>query len=115
MYGIINSVNLSVAAMYDMQQSLSADLDTSSLEGAREEIAQATAALYEMNEALQNQPALNVPQTRPEPATQPASTPAGASFAWTSDNLEVFNTAGLERWEPYTTSTPYVRVFDVKH
>ena len=25
------------------------------------------------------------------------------------------NGAGLERWEPYTTSTPYVRVFDVKH
>lgn len=31
---IISSVNLAVSAMYDMQQSMNADIDTSSIEGA---------------------------------------------------------------------------------
>lgn len=38
---IISSVNLAVSAMYDMQQSMNADIDTSSIEGARDEINQA--------------------------------------------------------------------------
>ena len=42
---IISSVNLAVSAMYDMQQSMNTDIDTSSLEGARDEINQATAAI----------------------------------------------------------------------
>ena len=51
-YGIINSVNLAVSAMYDMQESMNADIDTSSIEGAREEINRATAAINEMSEAM---------------------------------------------------------------
>lgn len=54
-YGIINSVNLAVSAMADMQQGMNADIDTSSLEGARDEINQATAAMNELNAAMQNQ------------------------------------------------------------
>ena len=34
-------MNLAVSAMYDMQQSMNADIDTSSIEGARDEINQA--------------------------------------------------------------------------
>ena len=49
---IINSVNLAVSAMYDMQESMNADIDTSSIEGAREEINRATAAINEMSEAM---------------------------------------------------------------
>ena len=48
---IVNSVNLAVSAMYDMQQSMNADIDTSSIEGARDEINQAPAAIHAMNEA----------------------------------------------------------------
>ena len=48
---IISSVNLAVSAMYDMQQSMNADIDTSSIEGARDEINQATAAIEAMNQA----------------------------------------------------------------
>lgn len=54
---IISSVNLAVSAMYDMQQSMNADIDTSSLEGARDEINQATAAIEAMNQAASRQTA----------------------------------------------------------
>lgn len=52
---IISSVNLAVSAMYDMQQSMNADIDTSSIEGARDEINQATAAIEAMNQAASRQ------------------------------------------------------------
>lgn len=57
---IISSVNLAVSAMYDMQQSMNADIDTSSLEGARDEINQATAAIETMNQAASQQIAPNI-------------------------------------------------------
>ena len=45
LYGIMDAVNLATAQMYDMQQAMSMDIDTSSLEGAREAIDEATASL----------------------------------------------------------------------
>lgn len=57
---IISSVNLAVSAMYDMQQSMNADIDTSSLEGTRDEINQATAAIEAMNQAASQQTAPNI-------------------------------------------------------
>lgn len=57
---IISSVNIAVSAMYDMQQSMNADIDTSSLEGARDEINQATAAIEAMNQAASQQTAPNI-------------------------------------------------------
>lgn len=59
---IISSVNLAVSAMYDMQQSMNADIDTSSIEGARDEINQATAAIEAMNQAASRQ---NAPDIAP--------------------------------------------------
>lgn len=57
---IISSVNIAVSAMYDMQQSMNADIDTSSLEGARDEINQATAAIEAMNQAASRQTAPDI-------------------------------------------------------
>lgn len=57
---IISSVNLAVSAMYDMQQSMNADIDTSSIEGARDEINQATAAIEAMNQAASRQTAPDI-------------------------------------------------------
>lgn len=57
---IISSVNLAVSAMYDMQQSMNADIDTSSIEGARGEINQATAAIEAMNQAASRQTAPDI-------------------------------------------------------
>ena len=61
---IISSVNLAVSAMADMQQSMNADIDTSSLQGARNEINQATAALNELNDAMQQD--RNIQPTAPQ-------------------------------------------------
>ena len=57
---IISSVNLAVSAMYDMQQSMNADIDTSNIEGARDEINQATAAIEAMNQAASRQTAPDI-------------------------------------------------------
>lgn len=57
---IISSVNLAVSAMYDMQQSMNADIDTSSIEGARDEINQATATIEAMNQAASRQTAPDI-------------------------------------------------------
>lgn len=57
---IISSVNLAVSAMYDMQQSMNADIDTSSIEGARDEINQATTAIEAMNQAASRQTAPDI-------------------------------------------------------
>lgn len=51
LYNIIGSVNLAIYQMEEMRQSLSASIDTSHIEGARESIDRATMSLREMEEA----------------------------------------------------------------
>ena len=125
---IVNSVNLAVSAMYDMQQSMNADIDTSSIEGARDEINQATAAINAMNEALNNQTAPDIappvvdegnqepipapidpiipdplvenPEPiRPEIQPNAPPEPVEVPIQWESDNLEVFTGTGIERFQ----------------
>lgn len=48
-YGIINSVNLAISGFEDMQSTMNANIDISSLEGARDELNQVTAELNELN------------------------------------------------------------------
>lgn len=124
---IINSVNLAVSAMYDMQESMNADIDTSSIEGARDEINRATAAINAMNEALNNQatpdaappvvddesgepipvpldpippdPLVENPDPVPLPI-QPNAPPAPVEVPvhWETDGLEVFTSTGVDRF-----------------
>lgn len=125
---IVNSVNLAVSAMYDMQQSMNADIDTSSIEGARDEINQATAAINAMNDALNNQAAPDIappvvdegnqepipvpidpvipdplvenPEPiRPEIQPNAPPEPVEVPIQWESDNLEVFTGTGIERFQ----------------
>lgn len=131
---IVNSVNLAVSAMYDMQQSMNADIDTSSIEGARDEINQATAAINAMNEALNNQtapdivppvvdegnqepipapiePVLPDPLVEnPEPIPLPVQPnappePVEVPVTWQTDGLEVFTGTGIERFQQEVQST----------
>ena len=51
LYNIIGSVNLAIYQMEEMRQSLSASIDTSHIEGARESIDRAAMSLREMEEA----------------------------------------------------------------
>lgn len=126
---IISSVNLAVSAMADMQQSMNANIDTSSLQGARDEINQATAALNELNSAMQvgqttpdiappvvdggNSQVVNVdvnpvlpdplvenPEPiRPEIQPNAPPEPVEVPVEWQTDGLEVFTGTGIERFQ----------------
>ncbi len=97
LYSIIGSVNLAVSSMYDMQESMNADIDTGSLEAARNEINQATAAIVQMNEALSSQVMPEVPSVSPEPVEIPVT--------WNTDGLDVFTGTGIDRFEQEVQST----------
>lgn len=97
LYSIIGSVNLAVSSMYDMQESMNADIDTSSLGAARDEINQATAAIVQMNEALNSQVMPEIPSVSPEPVEIPVT--------WNTDGLDVFTGTGIDRFEQEVQST----------
>ena len=59
LYNIIGSVNLAIYQMEEMRQSLSASIDTSHIEGARESIDRAAMSLREMEEAVSVAPAMS--------------------------------------------------------
>lgn len=92
LYSIMDAVNLATAQMYDMQQAMSMDIDTSSLEGAREAIDEATASLIALNGVAQ-QPA---PDPNPLVGT---SEPAEIPVQWEINNLDVFTGTGIDRFE----------------
>lgn len=125
---IISSVNLAVSAMYDMQQSMNADIDTSSIEGARDEINQATAAIEAMNQAASrqtapdiappvvdggNQEPIPVPvdpvlpdplvenpePIRPEIQPNAPPAPVNVPIQWETDGMDVFTGTGVERFQ----------------
>ncbi len=92
LYGIMDAVNLATAQMYDMQQAMSMDIDTSSLEGAREAIDEATASLIALNGVAQ----------QPAPVIDPlagSSQPAEMPVQWETNNLDVFTGTGIDRFE----------------
>lgn len=125
---IISSVNLAVSAMYDMQQSMNADIDTSSIEGARDEINQATAAIEAMNQAASrqtapdiappvvdggNQEPIPVPvdpvlpdplvenpePIRPEIQPNAPPDPVNVPIQWETDGMDVFTGTGVEQFQ----------------
>lgn len=125
---IISSVNLAVSAMYDMQQSMNADIDTSSIEGAKDEINQATAAIEAMNQAASrqtapdiappvvdggNQEPIPVPvdpvlpdplvenpePIRPEIQPNAPPDPVNVPIQWETDGMDVFTGTGVERFQ----------------
>lgn len=125
---IISSVNLAVSAMYDMQQSMNADIDTSSIEGARDEINQTTAAIEAMNQAASRQtapdiappvvdggnqepipvpvdpvlpdPLIENPEPiRPEIQPNAPPDPVNVPIQWETDGMDVFTGTGVERFQ----------------
>lgn len=110
-YGILNSVNLAVSAMDDMQQSMNADIDTSGIEGARDEINQTTAALDALNAAMQNQTVINTDAPVQSPTSEPVQMPISSDqtrappdpveipVTWNTDGLDVFTGTGIDRFQ----------------
>ena len=127
MYGIINSVNTAVSSLYDLEQSMNADVDTGNLEVARNEIEQMADAVDELNAACnQNAPdiappvvdggngqvinedvnpilpdplAENPEPIRPEIQPNAPPDPINVPIQWESDNLDVFTGTGVERFQ----------------
>lgn len=125
---IVSSVNLTISAMEDMQRAMNADVDTASLESARNEINQVIMAANELEQALSDMiaPAVNVPQVdpgtqspinvdvnpvlpdplvenpepiRPEIQPRAPTEPVEVPFGWQSyDGLDVFTSSGVERF-----------------
>lgn len=83
--GIINSVNLAVSAMDDMNSTMSSDIDTASIQAARDQINQANAAAIRLNETFDRMTTQNVPATPAAPT-------------WTNQsNIQIFNDTGVSR------------------
>lgn len=68
------------------------DIDTSSLEGAREAIDEATASLIALNGAAQQ------PASAPNPLVG-SSAPVEIPVQWETNNLDVFTGTGMDRFE----------------
>ncbi len=99
LYQVISSVNLGLAAMEDLHRTMSAPVDMSSIEGARESVNQAALAVRELDAAFQGMgspapgpPAAPVPQgVEPPPAVE-------VPFQWQTGGPEVFTVSGMERF-----------------
>lgn len=117
---IINSVNMSVSAMEQMQRTMDSPVDTDSIQGIREQLNEATLAVRELDAAIQQieSPAIDSPAapvssapveipiepTVPEPLVD-SPPPVEVPIVWQSDNLEVFTGTGIERFEQEVQST----------
>ena len=127
MYAIIDSVNMAVSSLGDLSQSMNADVDTGSLEAARNEVEQMADAVDELNAASQqtapniappvvdggNGQVINVdvnpvlpdplvenPEPiRPEIQPNAPPEPVNVPIQWESDNLDVFTGTGVERFQ----------------
>lgn len=105
LYQVINSVNLGLSAMEDLHQSMNAQVDTSSIEAARDSINQATIAVQELDAAMQGVEAPTIPTPTAPVSTAPVNIPTPQPTQWQSyDGLEVFKNTGVERFEQEVAS-----------
>lgn len=91
LYNVMDAMNLTIASVEHMQQSLGANMDMTSLDGAVESIHQAEAAMAAMNEQMVNHTNANINIPTPEPVQVP--------IHWEVDNMEVFTNTGVERFQ----------------
>lgn len=112
LYGIVNAVNLGMSAMEEMQQAMDANVDTSSLQGARDEINNVTAAIHQMKAAWEvpgQKDTIRVPVKMDfagelsQPADQEVVT--RQKVEWQSDDLPVFTGTGIERYQQEIQNT----------
>lgn len=126
LYQVINSVNLGLSAMEDLHQTMNSPVDTASIEAARDSINQATLAVQQLDAAMQGleTPASETPTAptnsapvvlpvqpdipdplvdQPAPVDLPVEPeqpePVQVPVHWQSDNMEVFTSTGVERFE----------------
>lgn len=111
---VINAVNMSVSTMEQMQSVMSEPVDTSAIQGMRDQLTQAALAAQELSAAMQN---IETPDAGGSsmPVVQPVESPSAPSvdqpapvevpIVWQSNNLDVFTNSGIERFEMEVQST----------
>lgn len=95
---IINVVNMSVSTMEQMQAAMNEPVDTASIQGMRDQMAQATVAARELDAAMAG---ISAPPAVSQDAAAPAVSRdrAPAPVTWQSyEGIEVFTGAGAERF-----------------
>lgn len=105
LYQIIDSVNLGLAAMEDLHQTMNASVETASMDAARDSINQATMAVQQLDAAMQAagsfEPGISAAPESPATAEIPVSAPVD----WQPDSMEVFTGSGIERFQQEVQST----------
>lgn len=117
LYNIMDAVNLTITSVEHMQQSLGADIDMSSLNGAVDSIHEAEAALLHLNEQLRNgaggndnpiidtppvpptPPQPPIPPVPPTPPVPPPHAPVEVPVHWRTDNMQIFTNTGVDRFQ----------------
>lgn len=101
---IINVVNMSVSTMEQMQATMNEPVDTASIQGMRDQMAQATIAARELDAAMAG---ISAPPAASQDVAAPAVSRnrAPAPVTWQSyEGIEVFTGAGMERFVQETAS-----------
>ena len=93
-YNMINSMNLAISSVYDMQQAMNSDISTTCIDTAREELNQATIALDEFNRAMQDMAGAGITA----PVVPDIAEPIQVPVEWKTDSMEVFTSSGMERF-----------------
>lgn len=88
---MVNALNLTISAFEDMQSTAHANIDTSSIVGAREQLNKATMSLYELDNAISSLTGSNI--NLPMPNAPPVQ-----EFTWQSDTTPLFVNTGIERF-----------------
>ena len=106
MMDIIQAVNLGLSAMENLQQGMNQSVDTTSIDGARDALNQATEAAQTLEAAMQG---MDIPEQTnpvqvpvqpeiPDPIVPP-SDPVTVPVQWQSENFESFLSSGTERFQ----------------
>ena len=109
---VISAVTMSVSAMEQMQSTMSDSMDTTSIQGIRDQLTQATVAAQELDAAMQNITPPAATRCVPVKTNSRASSSVpvqnqlpAASDVWQSyEGPEVFTGMGLERFEQEVAS-----------
>lgn len=113
---IINAVNMSVSTMEQMQAAMNEPVDTASIQGMRDQMAQATVAARELDAAMAG---ISAPPAVSQDAAAPAVSRnrAPEPVTWQSyEGIEVFTGAGMERFIQETASVDSMldRLYDTQ-
>lgn len=106
MMDIIQAVNMGLSAMENLQQGMNQSVDTTSIDGARDALNQATEAAQALEAAMQG---MDIPEQTnpvqvpvqpeiPDPIVPP-SDPVTVPVQWQSENFESFLSSGTERFQ----------------